>query len=109
MYCGAGAGAAEASDVAVLPEDRPTPPRSGRGLNSSLAGHLRRPAPGRAMKLVTTILLCAATVFARLELASDTPTSISTKLEEQSFLHAELAIATRQMPTRRRGLRPKRC
>ena len=61
------------------------------------------------MRLVTTLLLCITTAFARLELASDTPTTVSTKLEEQSFLHAELAIATRSMPTRRRGLRPKRC
>ena len=61
------------------------------------------------MKFVTTLLLCLTTAFARLELASDTPTTINTKLEEQSFLHAELAIATRSMPTRRRGLRPKRC
>ena len=61
------------------------------------------------MKLVTGLLLCVATVMARLELASDTPTTINTKLEEQSFLHAELAIATRRMPSRRRGLRPKRC
>ena len=61
------------------------------------------------MKLVSTLLLCVATAVARLELASDTPTTVSTKLEEQSFLHAELAIATRSMPTRRRGLRPKRC
>ena len=61
------------------------------------------------MKLVATLLLCVATAVARLELASDTPTTINTKLEEQSFLHAELAIATRSMPTRRRGLRPKRC
>ena len=61
------------------------------------------------MRLVATLLLCITAAFARLELASDTPTTINTKLEEQSFLHAELAIATRQMPTRRRGLRPKRC
>ena len=61
------------------------------------------------MRLIATLFLCVATAVARLELASDTPTSISTKLEEQSFLHAELAIAMRQMPTRRRGLRPKRC
>ena len=61
------------------------------------------------MKLVTGLLMCVATVMARLELASDTPTTINTKLEEQSFLHAELAIATRSAPTRRRGLRPKRC
>ena len=61
------------------------------------------------MKVLATLLLCVATAFARLELASDTPTTINTKLEEQSFLHAELAIATRSMPTRRRGLRPKRC
>ena len=61
------------------------------------------------MKLLATLLLCVATAVARLELASDTPTTVNTKLEEQSFLHAELAIATRQMPTRRRGLRPKRC
>ena len=61
------------------------------------------------MKLVATLLLCVATVMGRLELASDTPTTVPTKMEEQSFLHAELAIATRQMPTRRRGLRPKRC
>ena len=58
------------------------------------------------MKLIATLLLCVATAVARLELASDTPTTINTKLEEQSFLHAELAIATRSMPTRRRGLRP---
>ena len=61
------------------------------------------------MKLLGTLLLCVATAFARLELASDTPTTVPTKMEEQSFLYAELAIATRQMPTRRRGLRPKRC
>ena len=109
MCCRAGAGGAEATDVVGPREDRPQPPRSGRGLNSSLAGHRRRPAPGRTMRLVATLLLCVATAVARLELASDTPTSISTKLEEQSFLHAELAIATRSMPTRRRGLRPKRC
>ena len=69
----------------------------------------RLPAPVRTMKVLATLLLCVATAVARLELASDTPTTINTKLEEQSFLHAELAIATRSMPTRRRGLRPKRC
>ena len=89
----------------ALVEDRPHPrARAVVSIPPSQA-----PAPGRAMKIVATLLLCAATVAARLELASDTPTSISTKLEEQSFLHAELAIATRSMPTRRRGLRPKRC
>ena len=61
------------------------------------------------MRLIVTLILCVATAVARLELASDTPTTINTKLEEQSFLHAELAIATRSMPTRRRGLQPKRC
>ena len=61
------------------------------------------------MKLLATLLLCITTAFARRERASDTPTTISTKREEQSFLHAELAIATRRMPERRRGLRPKRC
>ena len=45
------------------------------------------------MTLLATLLLCITTAFARLELASDTPTTINTKLEEQSFLHAELAIA----------------
>ena len=61
------------------------------------------------MKLIATLILCVATAVARLELASDTPTTVPTKMEEQSFLHAELAIATRRMPSRRRGLRPKRC
>ena len=104
-----GARAAEATDVVSLPEDRQKtapPPALGRVTHFLPR---RRPTDSRTMRLLAALLLCLTTAFARLELASDTPTTINTKLEEQSFLHAELAIATRSMPTRRRGLRPKRC
>ena len=55
------------------------------------------------MKLLATLLLCITTAFARLELASDTPTTVSTKLEEKSFLQRR---ARSKANLRSRNVRP---